>query len=96
MLRYEEIRPQIQSFDMILILGTSIFSKVIQIGEELATGYDNYSHCGLCIRASDLPESSPLYHKDTIYIFEALDTNTDGVSAIAGTPQSGVQLRILD
>lgn len=81
---------------MILVLGTSAFSKIIQIGEKLATGCDDYSHCGLCIKACDLPESSPLYHKDTIYVIEALNTNTDGVAAVAGTPQSGVQLRVLD
>lgn len=91
-----EVRSKIRSFDIIMVLGNGIFSKVIQLAEKLTIGGDNYSHCGMCIRADDFPQDSIYYREDTIYILEALTFISDGVPAVPGTPSTGVQLRYLD
>ena len=97
MQNYSHIREQIKSMDLILVLGNRLFSKVIQLGEVMSTGYSDYSHCGMCFRGEDFPQSSPLYKPGKIYILEALDKNReDGVDAAPGTPSEGVQLRDLD
>ena len=97
-LKYQEIKTNIQPFDLILFKGHDFVSKFIQwlSRTELGDGAQEYSHAGIIVTRDilDIPE---LLH-GKLYIFESTMSGNlaDGVPNIDGTSFLGVQIRDFD
>lgn len=98
---YDEIRNNINSFDVFLFRGNEIVSNTISIiekKEEQNQEAGLFTHCGIVIKGDLFAESSKYYDKNKIYIFESVLSGHfgAGIKNVDGETFFGVQLRDLD
>jgi len=99
---YSQVAPQITPFDLLLFKGVDFISKSIQIAQLMATGHDEFTHCGLVVTAEILPSISQL-KPGRLYVWESTTPLPETSSGIVspkdittGKSKFGVQLRDLE
>ncbi len=99
---YKDIRPHLETFDMIAFRGGEIVSDAISRLEEVigGEGAGVYTHVGVVLRGDIFPEDHK-YHRsgrEEVYVWESTQSGRlgDGALDVEGKSFLGVQLRVLD
>jgi len=94
---YKEIKSLIKPLDMILFRGGEAISSTIRILEKLQTGNGDWSHVGIVVNTTILP-NIPNGKSGKLYVWESTlsgDLN-DGILNTEGEVKFGVQFRELE
>jgi hypothetical protein len=102
---YSEIKPLLETFDLLLFRGADAFSGLIAKVEKIEDGQQapDFTHAGCVIRGCDLlpiqrVEEQNWLKADDVYVFESTMSGTlaDGPADVTNHARFGVQLRQLD